>query len=142
MYGSWNLIYATVVRRVNPPFFQPVVCMHDGPITFQVLRFSRATFCPSGIKITEKTKQRIFTHCYIKTREKGETMCRMAVDVDEKKKDKVKAILKQRGYTMADAIDMYFDAIINDHNIPTKVGLDTKYGPYDSVADLRRALHV
>ena len=116
--------------------------VHDGLITFQMLRLPRAAFHRLSIKITEKTKKRIFTHCYIKTREKGETMCRMAVDVDEKKKDKVKAILKQRGYTMADAIDLYFDAIINDHNIPTKVGLDTKYGPYDSVADLRKALHV
>ena len=69
-------------------------------------------------------------------------MCRISVNVDETKKDKVKAILKKRGYSMEDAVDMYFDAIIKDDNIPTKVGLDVTYGPYDSVSDLRKAMSV
>ena len=66
-------------------------------------------------------------------------MCRVVVNVDEKKKAKVKAILKKRGYTMEDALDMYFDAIIHDNNIPTKVGLDVTDGPYDSVSDMWKA---
>lgn len=39
-------------------------------------------------------------------------MCRMTVNVDENKKAALKAVLKKRGYTMEDAIDMYFDAIL------------------------------
>ena len=43
---------------------------------------------------------------------------KLKVKVDGDKKDKVKAILKQRGYTLTDAIDMYFDAIIYFGDIP------------------------
>lgn len=69
-------------------------------------------------------------------------MCRMSVNVDKQKKEAVKAVLKKRGFTMEDAIDMYFDAIIEDNDIPEKIGLDVVYGPYDSVDELRAALNV
>ena len=55
-------------------------------------------------------------------------MCRMSVNVDKQKKEAVKAVLKKRGFTMEDAIDMYFDAIIEDNDIPEKIGLDVVYG--------------
>lgn len=47
-------------------------------------------------------------------------MCRISVNVDETKKNKVKAILKKRGYSMEDAVDMFFDAIIKGNNYPYK----------------------
>ena len=66
-------------------------------------------------------------------------MCRISVNVDETKKNKVKAILKKRGYSMEDAVDMFFDAIIKDNNIPTKIGLDVVDGSFDSVSDMWKA---
>lgn len=69
-------------------------------------------------------------------------MCRISVNVDETKKNKVKAILKKRGYSMEDAVDMFFDAIIKGNNIPTKVCFTVTYGPYDSVSELREALGI
>ena len=66
-------------------------------------------------------------------------MSRLTVNGDENKNAAVKAVLKKRGYTMEDAIDMYFDAILHDNNIPTKVGLEVTDGPFDSVDDMLKA---
>ena len=66
-------------------------------------------------------------------------MCRMTVNVDENKKAVVKAVLKKRGYTMEDAIDMYFDAILQENNIPSLIGLAVTDGPLDSVDDMLKA---
>ena len=66
-------------------------------------------------------------------------MCRMTVNVDENKKAVVKAVLKKRGYTMEDAIDMYFDAILQENNIPSLIGLAVTDGPFDSVDDMLKS---
>ena len=66
-------------------------------------------------------------------------MCRMTVNVDENKKAALKAVLKKRGYTMEDAIDMYFDAILQENNIPSLIGLAVIDGPFDSVDDMLKA---
>ena len=66
-------------------------------------------------------------------------MCRMTVNVDENKKAAVKAVLKKRGYTMEDAIDMYFDAILQENNILSLIELAVTDGPFDSVDDMLKA---
>lgn len=69
-------------------------------------------------------------------------MCRMSVNVDKQKKDAVKAVLKKRGFTMEDAIDMYFDAIIEDNDIPEKVGMDILSDAYSTADDMWKHLNV
>ncbi len=69
-------------------------------------------------------------------------MCRLSVNVDEKKKEAVNAVLKRKGFSMEDAIDLYFDAIIADNNIPEKIGIDFSIGPFTDIGELRMALNV
>ena len=66
----------------------------------------------------------------------------MTVNVDGKKKEAVKAVLKMRGFTMEDAIDMYFDAIIENNDIHEKVGIGILSDTYSTPDALRKHLNV
>lgn len=68
-------------------------------------------------------------------------MCKMAVEIEDKKKLEFEKVLQKRGFSVQEAIETYVNAVIKNDRIPWFVAMEDTYGPYDTVEECRKACH-